>query len=360
MFFAVVGLISCIYTTSLQDILFLKKYLIYVTWISMLYLGLKIMNPTQEAIIDYQLIELKLITRRQFKLLIGMKLYGVGTIIAIINYCILKEKTIYIFCILNCAVNIYVFFRSSYRVHLLDLVMIIYVCASIYLDKIVLAAIILGVMTIVFVKLKIIRYEALLPIYRVIYRLNLRYSGQIFTDTGNDEIATDVERLFGGEKKKSTTWCQNFYESAYKFYWMKEISRIAYDKEGYMMRIMTALLLCISIFYLPEWYGMFAILGNILVAYDFCLTMYREDIKLYPFGFIDQYNFKTILITKLPVYSLASIIIMIPMIFVLKKYSWCILVLAVLTPLLGVVKSFFFLSLPGQRKVEFNKNLLRK
>ena len=178
--------------------------------------------------------------------------------------------------------------------------------------------------------------------------------------TGNDEIATDVERLFGGEKKKSTTWCQNFYESAYKFYWMKEISRIAYDKEGYMMRIMTALLLCISIFYLPEWYGMFAILGNILVAYDFCLTMYREDIKLYPFGFIDQYNFKTILITKLPVYSLASIIIMIPMIFVLKKYSWCILVLAVLTPLLGVVKSFFFLSLPGQRKVEFNKNLLRK
>ena len=128
MFFAVVGLISCIYTTSLQDILFLKKYLIYVTWISMLYLGLKIMNPTQEAIIDYQLIELKLITRRQFKLLIGMKLYGVGTIIAIINYCILKEKTIYIFCILNCAVNIYVFFRSSYRVHLLDLVMIIYVC----------------------------------------------------------------------------------------------------------------------------------------------------------------------------------------------------------------------------------------
>ena len=360
MYFAVVGLISCIYTTSLQDILFLKKYLIYVTWISMLYLGLKIMNPTQEAIIDYQLIELKLITRRQFKLLIGMKLYGVGTIIAIINYCILKEKTIYIFCILNCAVNIYVFFRNSYRVHLLDLVMIIYVCASIYLDKIVLAAIILGVMTIAFVKLKIIRYEALLPIYRVIYRLNLRYSGQIFTDTGNDEIATDVERLFGGEKKKSTTWCQNFYESAYKFYWMKEISRIAYDKEGYMMRIMTALLLCISIFYLPEWYGMFAILGNILVAYDFCLTMYREDIKLYPFGFIDQYNFKTILITKLPVYSLASIIIMIPMIFVLKKYSWCILVLAVLTPLLGVMKSFFFLSSPGQRKVEFNKNLLRK
>mgnify|MGYP000318379728 CR=1 FL=1 len=94
MFFAVVGLISCIYTTSLQDILFLKKYLIYVTWISMLYLGLKIMNPTQEAIIDYQLIELKLITRQQFKLLIGMKLYGVGTIIAIILKIIDEAYTI--------------------------------------------------------------------------------------------------------------------------------------------------------------------------------------------------------------------------------------------------------------------------
>ena len=111
--FMCVGLISSIHYVLTENIWCLVPKIKYVSVFLMIYLGAKIINPTQETIIDYQLIELKLITRRQFKLLIGMKLYGVGTIIAIINYCILKEKTIYIFCILNCAVNIYVFFRNS-------------------------------------------------------------------------------------------------------------------------------------------------------------------------------------------------------------------------------------------------------
>lgn len=343
--FACVGLFSCVCTTSVTDILYIKNYMKYVIWFSMIYLGVKIINPTQEAMIDYQLIELKLVNRRQFKYIIAAKLYGVGVIVAIINYCIIKEKIIYIVLLLNCVVNIYVFLRSSYKSNILNLIMVVYMCICIYLKSIFLAGSVFFLFTIIFIKLKTIHYEVLLPMYRVLYRLNLRYTGQTFTDTENDEILTEVENLFGGEKKGSVTWCKNFFEYNYKFYWMKEVSRIAYDKEGYILRIMIAVLICISIFYLPEWYRGIAALLNVFIAYDFCLSMYREDIKLFPYGFIDNYNFETILKTKLPIYSIACMIMMLPMIFVLKKYSWCILGIAIIVPLVGITKSFYFLLL---------------
>lgn len=338
-----IGLFSCFWTTSIEDILYLKHYIVYATWIANIYLGLKIINPTQGANIDYQLVELKLITRREFKFLIAAKLYSVGLIIAVINSFIIKEKIILVLLLLNCVVNVYVFLRSSYKSHLLDLIMVIYVCACIYLNSVLFSGIGFALMTVIFINLKVIHYEVLLPLYRVIYRISLRYTGEILTDTENDEISTEAERLLGSEKSSSITWCQNFFENKYKFYWMKEIVRISYDKEGYVLRIMLSLLICISVFYLPEWYGIFAVLVNIFTAYDFCHTMYREDAKLFPYGFIDKYDLGTILKRKLPIYSIVCVIMMLPMIIVLKEYSWTILCISVLVPALGIVKSFSML-----------------
>ena len=337
-----IGLISCFWTTSIEDILYLKHYIVYATWLANIYLGLKIINPTQGAIIAYQLVELKLITRREFKFLMAAKLYGVGLMMALINYFIIKEKIMLVLLLLNCVVNVYVFLRSSYKSHVLDLIMVIYVCICIYWNSVFLAGVIFALMTLIFIRLKVIHYELLLPLYRVIYRISLRYTGEILTDTENDEISTEAERLFGSEKSTSITWCQNFFENNYKFYWMKEVVRISYDKEGFILRIMLSLLVCISAFYLPEWYWIFAVLISIFTAYDFCNTMYREDAKLFPYGFIDKYDFGTIFKRKLPVYSVACVILMLPMIVVLKKYSWSILCIAVLIPMLGMIKSFLY------------------
>lgn len=336
-----IGLLSCFWTTSIEDILYLKHYIVYVIWIANIYLGLKIINPTQGAIIDYQLVELKLITRREFKFLLATKLYGVGLIMAIINSFIIREKIILVLLLLNCVINLYVFLRSSYNSHLLDLIMVIYVCVCIHVNSVFLAGLIFALMTAIFIKLKVIHYDALLPLYRVVYRISLRYTDEILTDTENDEISTEAERLFGNEKSSSITWCQDYFENDYKFYWMEEIVRISYDKEGYILRIMISLLACISVFYLPEWYGIFAILINVYSAYDFCCTMYREDAKLFPYGFIDKYDFKAISKRKLPVYSISCLILMLPMIVVLKKYSCIILCISILVPVLGIIKNFF-------------------
>lgn len=329
-----------LYTFSMEDMLFLKSYVQYAPWIITVYLGLKLINPTQEVVIAYQLIELKLITRREFKILLAIKLYGVGFIMAILNI-YLREKIFSIFFLLNCAVNVYVFLRSSKKTYKIDLFMIVYVCISIYLNSLFLTGIAFALLTIIFVCLKMVRYEVLLPFYHVMYKLNLRYSGDIFIDTESDEISTEVERLFGEEKNEPKSWCQDYFENNYKFYWMKEIARISYDKEGYFLRIMISFLICVSAFYLPEWYSAFAVAICVFTAYDFCQNMFREDVKLFPYGFINPYKFGMILKTKLPVYTVACFIIFLPMILVLNQYSWSIACISILMPILGITKSFF-------------------
>lgn len=302
--FMCINIVFCLCTVSLEDILGLKQYIPYVPWIVTVYLGLKLINPTQEAIISYQLIELKLVSRCEFKILLAVKLYGVGFITVILNS-LFKERILIIFALLNCAVNIYVFVRSSKKSYKLELAMIILVSTSIYFNSIWLSGIIFILWTIIFICMRKNRYEVLLPFYHVIYKLNLRYSGDVFTDTESDEIHTEVERLFGKEKRESQSWCQNYYEESYKFYLMKEIARISYDKEGYFLRIMISILTCISIFYLPEWYGILAVITCVFTASDFCQNMFREDVKLYPYGFLNPYKFRMILQTKIPVYTVA-------------------------------------------------------
>ena len=196
--------------------------------------------------------------------------------------------------------------------------MIILVCTSIYFNNIWLSGTIFILWTIIFICIRKIRYEVLLPFYHVIYKLNLRYSGDVFTDTESDEIHTEVERLFGKEKKESQAWCQNYFEESYQFYWMKE-----------------------SIFYLPEWYGILAVIICVFTAYDFCQNMFREDVKLYPYGFLNPYKLRMLLQIKIPVYTVACFFIIFPMVLVLKQYSWSIIGMAVLIPLFGTIKSFY-------------------
>ena len=56
--------------------MFLNSYIVYASWIADIYFVLKLINPTQGMTINYQLIELKLITFQEFKFLIAIKLYG--------------------------------------------------------------------------------------------------------------------------------------------------------------------------------------------------------------------------------------------------------------------------------------------
>lgn len=106
------------------------------------------------------------------------------------------------------------------------------------------------------------------------------------------------------------------------------------------MHIMISLIICFGVFYLPEWYRILAIMASVSAAYEFCYIMHRTDIKLFPYGFIDHYNFLTILKRKWPVYSLVCLFIMLPLIFVLRIWSWIIPGMSILISLIGILKSF--------------------
>ena len=59
--------------SELQQVFLQVDKYAYVHILVMLYLILKILNPTQGIVIDYQLIQLKVISLKQYKLLLGGK-----------------------------------------------------------------------------------------------------------------------------------------------------------------------------------------------------------------------------------------------------------------------------------------------
>ena len=61
--------------SELQQVFMQVDKYAYVHILVMLYLILKILNPTQGIVIDYQLIQLKVISLKQYKLLLGGKLW---------------------------------------------------------------------------------------------------------------------------------------------------------------------------------------------------------------------------------------------------------------------------------------------
>ena len=348
--FMCVGLISSIHYVLTENIWCLVPNIKYVSVILMIYLGAKIINPTQETIIDYQLIELRLISRREFKIMLGMKMYGIGLIIALMNNLILNEKIILIFALLNCSVNTFVFLRSLTSLPILNLLMLIGVCICMYLKSLTGAVLLFIFMTGIFIRVQMMHYDVLLPMYRMIYRINLRFTGEVFTDTQNDEMLANVERLVGSKKSSTIKWCEECFESEYKFYWMKEIARISYDKEGLVLRLMVAVIICVSYFYLPKWYGNLAVLLNALISYEFCTVMFREDAKLSSYGFSTDCNCKKMFMTKLPVYYGICILIMLPELIILGQRFWIIFILAFLIPVLALVKIFLLPNLLKNKK----------
>ena len=131
---------------------------------------------------------------------------------------------------------------------------------------------------------------------------------------------------------------------------MKEIARISYDKEGLVLRLMVAVIICVSYFYLPKWYGNLAVLLNALISYEFCTVMFREDAKLSGYGFSTDCNCKKMFMTKLPVYYGICILIMLPELIILGQRFWIIFILAFLIPVLALVKIFLLPNLLKNKK----------
>lgn len=312
----------------------------YVAWLCNIYFILKIINPTQGMAIDYQLIQLKLISRREFKLLIGVKLYG-ASIVAAILAVVFREKMIVVLLALNGAVNVYIFLKSKVSSRVLDLALAMYCCACIYWNNVIFSVGAFVFVTIIFVIQSQMNYEQLLPMYRLMYRVGQRFTGELISNTENEKILEETEKLFGGKKRASRDWCQSAYDRKNFFFQRKELARIQANKDKMILYIVISLIASVSVLYLPIWYRYIAVLVAMFASYNFIHIMNEMDIRLFEYGYVGERSFKFIFKTKWLVYTLTSAIIMLPTVLAIRILAWMIPFLAAAVSLAGVVKYFY-------------------
>lgn len=311
----------------------------YVAWLFNIYFILKIINPTQGMVIDYQLIQLKLISCRKFKLLIGAKLYG-ASIAAAVLAVVFKEKAIVVLLALNSVVNVYIFLKSKVSSRALDLILAMYCCACIYWNSILFSMGAFVFATILFVAQSQMNYEQLLPMYRLMYRVGQRFTGELISNAENEKILEETEKLFGGKKRTSRDWCQSTYDRKNFFFQRKELARIQANKDKMILYIVISLIASVSVLYLPIWYRYIAVLVSMFASYNFMYIMNEMDIRLFEYGYVGKCSFKFALKTKWLVYTLTSGIIMLPTVLAIRTFSGVIPLLSAAVSLAGVVKYF--------------------
>jgi len=219
-----VYLIYCCFTADFATTVLLIN-MKYVALFGSVYLIGKILNPTQGMVIDYQLIQGKLISFRQYQFLISLKLYG-GSILGLLVLFVINHELIYILLLLNSVVNVYVFLRNKYHASWLNLVLAVVVAVLIYFENVVLAGTLFVAVSAVFVVQKNVNYEEILPLYKMMQVIGQRYRGVQVTAEKNREMQNQAERLVGKKKVTHTDWCEKYYDRPLLFGMWKELSRI--------------------------------------------------------------------------------------------------------------------------------------
>lgn len=312
----------------------------YVIWIGNIYFLLKILNPTQGMTISYQCIELKLISSREFKVLIGVKLYAGSILLLCLYWFILSEQALLLLALLNGAVNVYVFLRNRCSARLLDLVLALCCCVCVYLHSLLLSLILFLLTTLVFAGIKRMNYDELLPLYRMMYKIGERYTGIPQNESETQELAQGTEQLLGKRKHGPKEWAPTAYEHKTVFYIRKEMARIYANKDNFIVYFIIAIVINSGTYFLPGWYDLLAVILVIIAALNFCTVMNQPDIRLFSYGFIEEYRLSAILKMKWPVYSAACMVLMLPLVVIVKTYFWLIPAAAALVSLSGLLQSF--------------------
>ena len=87
---------------------------------AMVYFTVKILNPTQEITTDHQYIQLKLITFKDLKVILFLKMV-IGSIILLILSIAWNSNMIFQISLLNLLLNIYVFMRNRIKSRMCDM-----------------------------------------------------------------------------------------------------------------------------------------------------------------------------------------------------------------------------------------------
>lgn len=301
----------------------------YVSLVAIVYLAMKILNPTQETMIDYQLIELKLISFIQYKLLLLLKFFFTSMIL-IIFFCDYLTNKVFIICMLNVVVNIWAFLRNRWNYRVIDLVLSVALILCIKNEWIITSVVIFMLMLCLFMFLHKVNYENIIPMYKINYMIGQQFSASSsYTAEKDTRIKNVTEELFGRKKQHTTIWCEKYYDVTWKFEFAKELSRMSANLDKILSSILVSIVVCFMGYYLPEWYLMIAFSIIVLLAININYSFNGEEQNLLKLGYIACYSHLKIIKYKFVIYALLNFIIFSPTImfgvrFVLLSILGCI------------------------------------
>lgn len=298
------------------------EYLKYpmVIFVVMIYLIAKILNPTQETIVDYQLLELKLLSFWQFKVLLGIKMIAASVLLTLVCLNSYTEM-VAIVGVLNVLVNIWVFLRNRWNNRIYDLAVagIVMVCIK---GQFLYMTLLSGcIFFLIFVLVARVNYAELLPLYKLTYKISQqRYMGVVYSAKETRDIETSAETLLGKPKKRNSLWCSKFYEKKYAFELGREVVRIYANRNRFIAYFITNLMVGIGRFYIPQEYDyiIFVVMAFMAVSFDMMMNQREQSLLLR--GFIEKYSLWGIIKKKIPVYSICNFILMVPT--VMLGWKW--------------------------------------
>lgn len=294
-----------------------------VLYAIMIYLIAKIINPTQGMTIDYQLLELKLISFIQFKYIIAMKLLGGSIILSLL--CINKYTSmVAIISAMNALVNVWIFLRNRWNSRVYDLFVAGVVIACIKFESFYSALLSILIILGVYVIIKRVNYANLLPLYKFMYKATqLRYIGTVYSTKETREIEVNAETLLGKPKEKNSDWCMKLYDSGLKFAMCKEVMRILANHNKLITYFIICIMIAISKYYIPSGYNYVNFFLFIVVLVNFDFSMNKTEAQLLMRGFIRNYRVSEIIKSKVLVYSGINFLLMLPT--VILGWEWLLL-----------------------------------
>lgn len=308
----------------------------------MIYLVAKIINPTQGMTIDYQLLQLKLISFSEYKFLIGIKLLGASLLFWV--FCINSyTEMVIVVCALNVTTNIWVFLRNRWNSRSYDLLVAIIVIAGIRYQLLSVSLVSMICTVIVFCAIRKVNYESILSLYKVVYQIGQqRFQGTSYSENESRDIQVNAEKLVGTAKERNSDWCEKLYNKDRSFMFHKELMRLRANSEKYIAYIIISLLVGMCKFYLPKEYIIiiFAILGVIAINFD--IQMNQQEAKILLRGYIKHYSVWDIIKNKILIYAIANSILMCPVVLWGWKFLGLSVIFAFLIALISLYKCFAY------------------
>ena len=317
---SVVYLVVCVCTNPISISIFLDNSII--VFAVMVYLIAKIINPTQGMTLDYQLLELKLISLAEYKLMLSIKLLGGSILLSFI--CLNSyTKMVAIISALNIVVNVWVFLRNRWDNRIYDLLIAVLVALCMKYQAFYLSVLSMILMIGIYIAIKRINYKSILSLYKLIYKIGQqRYHGVVYSEAESRDIQTSAETLVGKAKEKRADWCERFFEKSGRFMFYKELARIIAN----FSKIITYFIICVLIgmsgFYIPGEYKIAAFILLAAISMSFDMIMNRSEANLLLRGFTSRYVVSDIIKNKLLLYIAVNLIFMLPS--VLLGWKWLI------------------------------------